>query len=79
MREGIWADYQGKLYSVFSIEKIYKNESNIQYLNQLKVWEIDADRMLTIRFIIPDLGFDETIGPFKLFGSDKINHSPPRS
>ena len=77
VRDSAWAEYKGKLYPVFTHEKVFKKDYT-KYFKVHKVWKIDANRMLTVQVHVPELNVEETFGPFNLF-SAKINYSSQKN
>ena len=63
----IWIEYDRQFYKIGQYEKTFPGSGSDRLLFPMtKELVIDEARQITERFIIPDLGIDETFGPFQL-------------
>ena len=67
IEESVWIKYGGHLYKIGQIDKkISGIHSKSTYLSTTRELSVDESRQITERVTIPEIGFDETFGPFQL-------------
>jgi len=62
---GVWIECEGRLYQIGHFAKMIPGEANRSFPMSTE-FSVDETRRITERVIIPDIGFNETFGPFLL-------------